>query len=75
MIVPVNASNDNPAGRLGETSQVISPTSISVAIFDAERVASYRYKSSKMPSNGSIVPLVANEPKSASSDVVDEVKP
>ena len=54
MIVPVKVSNDNPAGRLGETSQVISPTSISVEKFDAERTASYTYKSSRMPSNASM---------------------
>ena len=56
VIVPVNASSDNPAGRLGETSQVISPTSISVEISDAERTASYTYKSSRMPSNAIMLP-------------------
>ena len=56
MIVPVKVSNDNPAGRLGEISQVISPTSISVEILDAERAASYRYKSSRMPSNAIMLP-------------------
>ena len=74
VIVPVNVSNDSPAGRPGETSHVISPTSISVEKSDSERTASYKYRSSRMPSNASIVPLVANKPTSANSDEADEVK-
>ena len=71
VIVPVNASSDNPAGRLGEMSQVISPTSISVEKFDAERTASYTYKSSRMPSNPS---LLLDGPMSSNSAAVDDVK-
>lgn len=71
VIVPVNASNDNPAGRLGEMSQVISPTSISVAKSDAERTASYTYKSSRMPSSPS---MLADGPMRSNSAPVDDVK-
>ena len=71
VIVPVKVSNDNPAGRLGETSQVISPTSISVEKSDAERTASYRYKSSRMPSNGLTVVLGTDKPLSVNVGVTD----
>ena len=50
VIVPVIVSSDNSLGRAGEISHVISPTSISVVKFDAERIPSYMYRSSRTPS-------------------------
>ena len=73
MIVPVKVSNDNPAGRLGEISHVISPTSISVAKFDAERVQLYGYTSSKTPSNPKMFQGLLSSRNVKSAPVVDVI--